>query len=60
MRNRIFGVIWGGLILVNFFMTGGPQGAGAYKAGQTGALVFGVLLMLVGGYTLVKGGRKAG
>ena len=40
MRNRIFGVIWGGLILVNFFMTGGPQGAGAYKAGQTGALVF--------------------
>jgi hypothetical protein len=56
MRNRILGaigVIWG-------FMTGGPQGAGAYKAGQTGALVFGVLLMLVGGYTLVKGGRKAG
>jgi hypothetical protein len=63
MRNRIFGaigVIWGGLILVNFFMQGGPRGSGDYQAGQTGALVFAALLVLVGGYYLLKGGKKAG
>lgn len=61
MRNRIFGaigVIWGGLMLVNFFMQGGPQGSGAYHAGQTGELVFAGLLVLVGGFYLLKGGKK--
>jgi hypothetical protein len=63
MRNRIFGaigLIWGGLILVNGFMRGGPQGSGAYAAGQTGALVFAVLLVIVGGYYVLKGGQKTG
>jgi hypothetical protein len=63
MRNRIFGaigVIWGGLILVSAFFRGGPQGSGSYAAGQTGALVFAVLLMLVGGFYLLKGGQKTG
>jgi hypothetical protein len=63
MRNRIFGgvgVVWGILILLNAFMRGGPQGSGAYAAGQTGALVFAVLLVVVGGYYLLKGGRKTG
>lgn len=63
MRNRIvggIGVAWGGLILVNSFMRGGPQGSGAYAAGQTGALVFAVLLLIVGGYYLLKGRQKAG
>jgi hypothetical protein len=63
MRNRIFGgigVVWGGLILVTSFMRGGPQGSGAYQAGQTGALVFGVLLLIIGGYYFLKGGQKAG
>jgi hypothetical protein len=62
MRNRIFGgigVVWGGLILVNAFMHGGPQGSGAYAAGQTGALVFAVLLVIIGGYYLLKGRQKA-
>jgi hypothetical protein len=62
MRNRIFGgigVIWGTLILLNAFMRGGPQGSGAYAAGQTGALVFAVLLVIIGGYYLLKGGQKA-
>jgi hypothetical protein len=62
MRNRIFGaigVIWGGLMLVSAFMRGGPQGSGAYHAGQTGALAFAALLVLVGGYYLLKGGKKA-
>jgi hypothetical protein len=63
MRNRVFGaigLIWGGLILVNGFMRGGPQGSGAYAAGQTGALVFAVLLVIVGGYYFLKGGQKTG
>jgi hypothetical protein len=41
-------------------MQGGPQGSGAYHAGQTGALVFAALLVLVGGFYLLKGGKKAG
>jgi hypothetical protein len=63
MRNRIFGaigVIWGGLMLVSAFLRGGPQGSGAYAAGQTAALVFAVLLVIVGGYTLLKSGQKTG
>jgi hypothetical protein len=63
MRNRIFGaigVIWGGLILVNAYLSGGPQGSGSYAAGQTAALVFAVLLVLVGGYYLMRVGRKPG
>jgi hypothetical protein len=61
MTNRVFGaigVIWGGLMLVNAFL-GGPQGSGSYAAGQTAALVFAVLLVLVGGYYLAKG-RETG
>jgi hypothetical protein len=63
MRNRIFGaigVVWGGLMLVSAYLRGGPQGSGSYAAGQTGALVFAVLLVLVGGFYLMKGGRKTG
>jgi hypothetical protein len=63
MRNRMFGaigIIWGGLMLVSAFLRGGPQGSGSYAAGQTAALVFAVLLVLVGGYYVVKGGQKTG
>jgi hypothetical protein len=63
MRNRIFGaigVVWGGLMLVSAYLRGGPQGSGSYAAGQTGALVFAVLLVLMGGFYLMKGGRKTG
>jgi hypothetical protein len=61
MRNRILGaigVIWGGLMLVSALLRGGPQGSGAYAAGQTAGLVFAVLLVLVGSYYLIKGGRR--
>jgi hypothetical protein len=61
MRNRIFGgigLIWGGAILVRAFLRGGPEGSGAYASGQTAALVFAALMVLVGGYYLVKGGGK--
>ncbi len=61
MRNRIsgaIGVVWGGLMLVSAFLRGGPQGSGAYATGQTAALAFAVLLVLVGGYYLTKGRGK--
>ena len=61
MRNRIFGtigLIWGGAILVRAFLHGGPEGSGAYAAGQTAGLVFGGLLVVVGGYYLVRGAGK--
>lgn len=57
MRNKIFGaigILWGGGILISAFMRGGPQGSGAYAAGQTSALVFGALLLIVGAYYLFK------
>ena len=63
MRNRIFGaigVLWGGAMLVSAYLRGGPRGSGSYAAGQTAALVFAVLLVLVGAYYLTKGGQKTG
>lgn len=57
MRNKIFGtlgVIWGGAILVSAFMRGGPDGSGAYAAGQTGGIVFGAVLLIAGAYYFLK------
>lgn len=57
MRNKILGaigVIWGGGILVSAFLHGGPQGSGAYAAGQTAGLIFGFVLLLAGVYYLLK------
>lgn len=58
MRNRIFGligVVWGGAVLISSLVKGGVQGSGAYAAGQSGAMVFASLMLLVGMYYLVKG-----
>jgi hypothetical protein len=58
MRNRIFGtigLIWGATILVRAYLGGGPVGAGAYRQGQIAALVFAALLVIVGGYYLIRG-----
>ena len=62
MRNRIFGAIglvWGGLILVRTFFVGGPEGSGAYRQGQIGAIIFAALLVIVGAYYLIKGNNRA-
>jgi hypothetical protein len=59
MRNRIFGaigLIWGGAVLVNAFRGAGSQGSGAYAAGHTTGVIFGGLLVIVGGYYLLTGG----
>ncbi len=58
MRNRILGgigVVWGGAILLFSLLKGGPQGEGAYAAGQTMGMIFGGLLLVVGFYYLIKG-----
>jgi len=60
MRNRIFGaigIIWGGGIIVSAVMRGGPQGQGAYAAGQLGGFLFGGLLLAAGLYTFFKSSR---
>jgi len=62
MRNRIFGgigALWGGGILVSQLRNHVPGGSGAYAAGQMVALVFGILLLVVGLYYLIKGGASA-
>jgi hypothetical protein len=62
MRNRILGaigVVWGGGILVSAFLRGGPAGSGAYATGNTAGIVVGAMLFIVGGYYLIRGGKKA-
>jgi hypothetical protein len=62
MRNRILGaigVLWGGFILVGRVAADRPVEPGAYAAGQTAGLVFAVLLLVVGLFYLIKGGRPA-
>ena len=61
MRNRILGaigVIWGGAMLVSALLRARPEGSGAYGAGQGAGLVFAVLLVVVGGFYLLKGSGK--
>jgi hypothetical protein len=62
VRNRIFGgigVVWGAAVLIYSAMRGGPQGQGAYAAGEIGGMVIGGLLFVVGLYYLIKGGEPS-
>lgn len=58
LRNKIFGgigVIWGSLVLYGGLSSPASEaGSEAYKNGQTGALVFGALLLGVGLYYFFK------
>lgn len=58
MRNKIFGaigVIWGSLILYNGLTSPASEASSAaYKNGQTGALVFGAVLLGLGLYYFFK------
>jgi len=59
MRNRIFGVIgilWGGGVLLSFFMGSRDVGGGAYGAGQSAGLLFGAVMFGAGVYYVTKGG----
>lgn len=57
MYLRILGAIglaWGLLILIGMLARGGPQGDGAYLAGQIIAVLFGLLMAGVGAYYLFR------
>lgn len=57
MRNKIvggIGVLWGGAIVARWLMSGPGGGSSAYQAGQSGAVIFGALMLVVGGYYLFK------
>jgi LPXTG-motif cell wall-anchored protein len=58
MRNKIFGgigILWGGALLVRWLMADAPaSGASAYQSGQSAAVVFGILLLIVGLYYFFK------
>jgi hypothetical protein len=58
MRNKVFGVIGvllGGAALVNWMISGSPVSvSSAYQTGRTVGLVFGVLLLVSGAYSLLK------
>ncbi len=49
------GILWGGGMLLSFFMRGGSVGGGAYGAGQTVGLLFGVVMFGAGLYYVIKG-----
>jgi len=54
MRNRIFGgigILWGGALVLRWLTSGTPSGgSAAYQAGQSGAVIFGALMLLAGLY----------
>ncbi len=57
MKNKILGavgVIWGGAILAKGLFGPAAAGSAAYQAGQSGALIFGGLLFVVGIYSFFK------
>jgi hypothetical protein len=61
MRNLISGIVglaFGGMILLGSLLRGGPQGEGAYYAGQVCGLVTGALLFFGGGVYLILGLRE--
>jgi hypothetical protein len=58
MRNLISGIVGtllGAAILLGSLLRGGPQGEGAYQAGQFVGLAFGVLFFFAGLYYLYLG-----
>ncbi len=51
MRNKIsgiIGVLWGGAIIVNWFLSKNAAANGAYQNGKTGAVIPGALLFVAG------------
>ena len=57
MRNKIFGgigILWGGAIVLRWLVTDTAAGNAAYQTGQSGAVLFGLLLLGVGLYTYFK------
>jgi len=57
MRDKIIGaigVIWGGGMLLRWFMTGPPAGVGSYEGGQTAVAFLGAVMVVAGLYRFFK------
>ena len=58
MRNKIFGgigILWGGAIVLRWLVTDtSAAGNAAYQTGQSGAVLFGVLMFAAGLYAFFK------
>jgi len=57
MRDKIIGaigVIWGGGMLLRWFMTGPPAGVGGYEGGQTAVAFLGAVMVVAGLYRFFK------
>ena len=58
MRGKIFGgigILWGGALVFRWLTSGLPSGgSSAYQAGQTGAVVFGALMLVAGLYAFFR------
>lgn len=57
MRDKIIGaisVLWGGGMLVKWFMTGPPAGVGGYAGGQTAVAFLGAVMVVAGLYRFFK------
>lgn len=58
MRDKIFGgigILWGGAIVGRWLLVGiEAKGSSAYQAGQGGAVIFGLGLLLAGLYYFFK------
>jgi hypothetical protein len=64
MRNKILGaigILWGGAILLRYFLNrGSAEGDAAYASGQKAAVVFGGLLFAVGVFYFLKRPKPEG
>lgn len=54
MRNKIFdgiGIVWGGALVARWLMADAPvAGSAAYQSGQSGAVMFGTVMLVAGLY----------
>jgi hypothetical protein len=60
MRNLVLGyiaLVWGGIV-VGYGMTKGLDGSGSYPAGSLAGVAVGFVLLLTGGWILVRRARS--
>lgn len=58
MRNKIFGgigILWGGAIVLRWLISDtSAAGSSAYQSGQSGAVLFGAIMLAAGLYYFFK------
>jgi len=63
MRNKIFGgigIVWGGLILLNWLISESPAGtSAAYQSGQSFAAILGAAMFVAGLYYFFRKSEPA-